>query len=158
VSDANGTSNTALLTVTVAGPLLAKATPLAATSSRGNPVVVNPVPDGGRTKVCLRTSTSCAQRLTNGSGTWTVAADGTITLQPVAGFTGKTRQVYESTDGTGRITTAPVSVTIGAQPPALRPTAVRTEPTGGPPLILLTLGILLAALGATIATIARSRR
>ncbi|MEU4198122.1 tandem-95 repeat protein [Kribbella sp. NPDC026611] len=159
VTDANGTSNTALVDVTVAGPLLAKATPIAATGTRGNPVVVNPVANGGPSKICLRTATTCAQRLTNGSGTWSVAPDGTITLKPAQGFTGRTRQVYERTDGTGQVATAPVSVTIDATPPPVRPApVVRAEATSGLPTVLLTLAVLITALGAALVTLARTRR
>ncbi|NIK57563.1 Ig-like domain-containing protein [Kribbella shirazensis] len=165
VTDANGTSGTALLDVTVAGPLLAKAAPDTATGTPGNPVAVNPLlNDSGEIRpssVCLRTpSGTCAKNVTNGAGTWTVGTDGTVTLKPVATFTGTAKVTYERTDDTGEIVAAPVKFTVGAAPAAEPRTVNRTHlaATGGPPAIVLTLGILLAALGATLVAIARTRK
>jgi len=165
VTDANGTSNTALLDVTVAGPLLAKATPDVATGTPGNPVAVNPLlNDSGSIDpgtVCLRTGpATCATQVTDASGHWTVAPDGTITLTPAADFTGTAKVAYERTDATGHAVSAPVKVTVGAQPVEDLRSVNRAEPppTGGPPAILIILGALLAALGATLAALARTRR
>ncbi|TCC17211.1 Ig-like domain-containing protein [Kribbella sindirgiensis] len=165
VTDANGTSDTALLDVTVAGPLLAKAAPDAATGTPGNPVAVNPLLNDSGTitpsSVCLRTPAgTCAKSITNGAGTWSVGADGTVTLKPVATFTGTAKVTYERTDETGETVTAPVKFTIGAEPTDNPRTLNRAElpPTGGPPAIVLTLGSLLAALGATLVVIARGRK
>lgn len=165
VTDSNGTSNTALVDVTVAGPLLAKAAPDAATGTPGNAVAVNPLlNDSGAitpSTVCLRTGTAtCTKRVTDASGTWVVAPDGTITLTPAADFTGAAKLTYERTDGTGEAVTAPVKFTVGAQPVEDLRSVNRAElpPTGGPPAILLTLGTLLTALGATLAALSRSRR
>jgi CshA-type fibril repeat protein len=165
VTDANGTSNTALLEVTVAGPLLAKASSDTATGTPGNPVAVNPLlndsgsPDGR--SVCLRAGPgTCAKRITDESGTWSVAGDGTISFAPAAGFTGSAKATYEQTDATGTTVTAPVKFTIGAQPAADLRSVNRAQipATGGPPPVLLTLGGLLTALGATLALIARRSR
>ncbi|RZT19486.1 CshA-type fibril repeat protein [Kribbella sp. VKM Ac-2569] len=165
VTDANGTSDTALLDVTVAGPLLAKAAPDTATGTPGNPVAVNPLlNDSGTIKpssVCLRTPAgTCAKRVTNGAGTWSVGTDGTVTLKPVAAFTGTAKVTYERTDETGETVTAPVKFTVGAEPTDTPRTLNRAElhPTGGPPPIILTLGTLLAALGATLVILARTRK
>ncbi|MFF0344115.1 Ig-like domain-containing protein [Kribbella sp. NPDC004875] len=165
VTDANGTSDTALLDVTVAGPLLAKAAPDAATGTPGNPVAVNPLlNDSGSIRpnsVCLRTATgNCAKNVTDGSGTWSVGTDGTVTLKPAAAFTGTAKVTYERTDEAGERVTAPVKFTVGAEPAQNFRTVNRAElpPTGGPPPVLLTLGLLLAALGAALATLARTRR
>ncbi len=165
VTDANGTSDTALLDVTVAGPLLAKAAPDTATGTPGNPVAVNPLlNDTGTIKpssVCLRTPAgSCAKSVTNGAGTWSVGTDGTVTLKPVAAFTGTTKVTYERTDETGETVTAPVKFTVGAEPTDDPRTPNRAElpPTGGPPAIILTLATLLAALGATLIVLARTRK
>lgn len=158
VADANGTSDTALLDVTVAGPLLIKAVPDTATGTPGNPVAVNPLlNDSGAIKpssVCLRTTTgTCAKHITDGAGTWSVAGDGTVTLKPAAAFTGTAKATYQI--GTA---TAPVKFTVGAQPTEGPRPLNRAElpPTGGPPAIVLTLGSLVAALGATL--LARTRR
>ncbi|MFI5696833.1 Ig-like domain-containing protein [Kribbella sp. NPDC051586] len=160
VTDANGTSDTALLDVTVAGPLLAKAVPDTATGTPGNPVAVNPLlNDSGAIKpssVCLRTATgTCAKSVTDGAGTWSVADDGTVTLKPAAAFTGTAKATYQIGEAT-----APVKVTVGAQPTEDVRTTSGDElpPTGGPPAIVLTLGTLLAALGAALLALARTRR
>ncbi|MGW6279355.1 Ig-like domain-containing protein [Kribbella sp. NPDC055071] len=162
VTDANGTSNTALLDVTVAGPLVAKAAPDTATGTPGNAVAVNPLlNDNGAGTVCLRTgAATCTKRMTNASGNWSVAGDGTITLTPAAGFTGSAKVVYERTDATGQAVTAPVKVIVGAQPEEDLRAVNRAElpATGGPPGILLVLGALLTALGATLAALSRTRR
>ncbi|WP_329002092.1 Ig-like domain-containing protein [Kribbella sp. NBC_00709] len=161
VTDANGTSDTALLEVTVAGPLLIKAAPDAATGTPGNPVAVNPLlNDSGAIKpssVCLRTPTgTCAKSVTDGAGTWSVAGDGTVTLKPVAAFTGTAKATYQIGDSVA----APVKFTVGAQPTEDVRTLDRADlpPTGGPPAIVLTLGVLLAALGGTLVALARTRR
>jgi CshA-type fibril repeat protein len=160
VTDANGTSDTALLGVTVAGPLLIKAMPDTATGTPGNPVAVNPLlNDSGAIKpssVCLRTTTgACVKHVTDGAGTWSVSGDGTVTLKPAAAFTGTAKATYRVGG-----TTAPVKITVGAQPTEDIRTANQAElpPTGGPPAIVLTLGALLAALGATLLALARTRR
>ncbi|MGY4769207.1 Ig-like domain-containing protein [Kribbella sp. CWNU-51] len=164
VTDANGTSNAALLDVTVAGPLLAKASPDTATGTPGNAVAVNPLlNDSGSinpSAVCLRTGpATCAKHVTDASGTWTVAPDGTITLTPAADFTGTAKLAYARTDATGQTATAPIKITVGAKPAALRPlNHTDPPPPGGPPAILITLGTLLTALGATLAALARTRR
>jgi CshA-type fibril repeat protein len=165
VTDKNGTSNSALLEITVAAPILAKATTDTATGTPGSPVAVNPLlndtgaPDP--TTVCLRTGPgTCVKRVTNGAGTWSVANDGTISLAPAAGFTGNAKATYEQTDPAGGTVAAPVRFTIGAQPSAEPRSVNRAQlpPTGGPPPILLTLGALLTALGATLAAISRRSR
>jgi CshA-type fibril repeat protein len=161
VTDANGTSNTALVDVTVAGPLLAKASPDTATGTPGNAVAVNPLlNDSGAitpSTVCLRTGpATCAKHVTDASGNWSVAPDGTITLTPAPGFTGPAKLTYARTDTTGATVTAPVKFTVGARPVEDLRSLDRTElpPTGGPPAILLTLGTLLTASGATLAALA----
>ncbi|TKK75075.1 tandem-95 repeat protein [Kribbella jiaozuonensis] len=160
VTDANGTSDTALLDVTVAGPLLIKAVPDTATGTPGNPVAVNPLlNDSGAIKpssVCLRTTAgTCAKHVTDGVGTWSVAGDGTVTLKPAAAFTGSAKATYQVGEST-----APVKFTVGAEPTENPRTNTSADlpPTGGPPAIVLTLGTLLAALGATLLALARTRR
>ncbi|GAA1587304.1 hypothetical protein GCM10009804_49250 [Kribbella hippodromi] len=164
VSDANGTSDTALLDVTVAGPLLARAAPDAATGTPGNAVAVNPLlNDSGEiqpSSVCLRTATgTCTKHVTDGAGTWSVAGDGTVTLKPAAAFTGTAKVTYQRTDDTGETVTAPVKFTVGADADDFTAYAPAALPlTGGPPPIVLTLGVLLAALGATLVVMARTRK
>ncbi|MFG1912860.1 Ig-like domain-containing protein [Kribbella sp. NPDC048928] len=164
VTDANGTSDTALLDVTVAGPVLAKAAPDSATGTPGNPVAVNPLLNDSGTiqpsSVCLRTGSTCTKHVTNGAGTWSVGTDGTVTLKPVAAFTGTAKVTYERTDETGETVTAPVKFTVGAEPGEQPRILNRAElpPTGGPPSVVVTLGVLLAALGTTLIALARKRR
>ncbi|HZX04795.1 Ig-like domain-containing protein [Kribbella sp.] len=165
VSDANDTSDTALLDVTVASPLLAKAAPDTATGTPGNPVTVNPLLNDSGTirpsSVCLRTPTgTCSKNVTNGAGTWSVGTDGTVTLKPVAAFTGTAKVTYERTDEAGETVTAPVKFTVGAEPAdeSYRSAAAELTESGGPPAFILTLGVLLAALGATLVVLARTRR
>ncbi|MEU8226435.1 Ig-like domain-containing protein [Kribbella sp. NPDC048915] len=167
VTDANGTSATALLGITVAGPLLAKAEPDAATGTPGNPVAVNPLlNDSGAitpSSVCLRTQDGgCAKQRTDRSGTWTVGVDGTVTLRPAAAFTGTAKVTYEHTDETGATVAAPVKFTVGAaEGPVEGPRTVNRgeiPETGGLPPIVLTLATLLVALGATLVLIARTRK
>jgi CshA-type fibril repeat protein len=161
VTDANGTSDTALVDVTVAGPVPAKAVPDTATGTPGNPVAVNPLLNDSGTirpsSVCLRTTAgACAKHVTNGAGTWSVGADGTVTLKPAAAFTGTAKVSYE----TSETAAAPIKFTVGAEPTEdLRPLNRAELPaTGGPPPIILTLGTLLTALGATLVLLARTRR
>ncbi|WP_433160703.1 Ig-like domain-containing protein [Kribbella sp. CA-247076] len=165
VSDENGTSNTALVEVTVAPPILVKATTDTATGTPGSPVAVNPLlndsgaPDG-RT-VCLRSGpASCSKRMTDASGTWAVAPDGTISLTPAAGFTGNAKAIYEQADAAGGTVAAPVKFTVGARPGADVRSVRQAEipASGGPSPVLLTLGGLLVALGATLAALARRSR
>ncbi|MFI6677601.1 Ig-like domain-containing protein [Kribbella sp. NPDC050470] len=165
VTDANGTSSAALLEVTVAAPILAKATTDTATGTPGSPVAVNPLlNDSGAadpSTVCLRTgSATCVKRATDESGTWTVADDGTIRLTPTAGFTGNAKTTYEQTDSSGGTVSAPVKFTVGAPAAAgVRSVNRAVIPaTGGPPPMLLTLGALLTALGTTLAVLSRRSR
>ncbi|MDX3006518.1 Ig-like domain-containing protein [Kribbella solani] len=164
VTDANGTSDTALLDVTVSGPLLARAAPDAATGTPGNAVAVNPLlNDSGEiqpSSVCLRTATgTCTKHVTDGAGTWSVAGDGTVTLKPAAAFTGTAKVTYQRTDDTGETVTAPVKFTVGADADDFGTYAPAAFPlTGGIPPIVLTLGVLLAALGATLILMARTRK
>ncbi|TDD20598.1 cell wall protein [Kribbella turkmenica] len=165
VTDENGTSNTALIEVTVAPPVLVKATADTATGTPGSPVAVNPLLNDsgsldGRT-VCLRTGpATCTKRMTDASGTWSVAQDGTISLTPAVGLTGKAEAIYEQTDATGGTVAAPVTFAVGAQPAADLRSVDRAQipATGGPSPMLLTLGALLTALGATLAAISRRSR
>ncbi|WP_246486518.1 Ig-like domain-containing protein [Kribbella qitaiheensis] len=131
ISDANGTSDTARLEITVRGPGGAKAIPDSGTGTPGNPVVVNPLLNDAATRgavwrpgsVCLVTGPAvCGKQMTVPSiGTWTVGADGTIRLVPERGFTGTATQSYRVTDTNAVSATAQVRVTIGAQPVAARP-------------------------------------
>ncbi|MFK4090887.1 Ig-like domain-containing protein [Kribbella sp. NPDC020789] len=164
VSDANGTTGSALLDVTVDAPRPAYAEADNATGTPGGTVAVNPSlnDSGGTQPICLRVdAATCTREATTSAGTWTVTPDGTIRLAPVKGFTGTTKLTYErpATAGAPPVA-APVRITIAAaEPRATRPLGNTQLPeTGGPPPILLTLGSLLTALGATLVALARSRR
>ncbi|MFC9694551.1 Ig-like domain-containing protein [Kribbella sp. NPDC056951] len=164
VTDENGTTGSALLDVTVDPPRPARATADAATGSPGGAVAVNPfLNDTGATgPVCLRVDpATCTRQTTTTAGTWTVTPDGTIRLTPAPGFTGTAKLTYErpSTNGAPPVA-APIRFTIAATPapdPRLLNRGDLPE-TGGPPPVLLTLGSLLTALGATLLALVRSRR
>jgi LPXTG-motif cell wall-anchored protein len=169
ISDANGTSDTARLEITVRGPGGAKAIPDSGTGTPGNPVVVNPLLNDAATRgavwrpgsVCLVTGPAvCGKQVAVPSvGVWTVGADGTIRLVPERGFTGTAKQSYRVTDTNAVSATAQVKVTIGAQPAAaVQHRKTELPATGGPSVFLLTLGALLAALGAALLLIARRGR
>jgi LPXTG-motif cell wall-anchored protein len=92
-------------------------------------------------------------------GVWTVGADGSVRLVPERDFIGTAKQPYRVADTNGVTVNSQVKVTIGAQPAA--PVQVgKTElpDTGGPSILLLTLGALLAALGLALLGIARRSR
>ncbi|WP_237771327.1 Ig-like domain-containing protein [Kribbella sp. ALI-6-A] len=166
VTDANGTSDTAQLEITVAAPAGAQAAQDDGTASSGNPAVVNPLLNDAategaswvRSSVCLVTGTAtCASRIVvPGVGVWTVGSDGTIRLVPERTFDGIAKAAYRVTDTGGRTVDSQVKVVIGAdpptspEPPSGRAPAAALPDTGGPSVFLLTLGGLLAALGVTL--------
>jgi CshA-type fibril repeat protein len=170
VTDANGTSDTARLEVTVGAPAGAKAIPDSGTGSFGNPVVVNPLLNDAPTagarwdaaSVCLVTGPAvCEKRVVAPAvGVWTVGADGTIRLVPSPGFGGIAKVTYRVADTNGVTVDSQVKVMVGGQPPAIRTPAggAALPDTGGPPVMLLTLGGLLAALGLALLSIARRNR
>lgn len=169
VTDANGTSDTAQLEVAVGAPSPALASSDSGTGSPGNPVVVNPLlndaPTQGATwdasSVCLVTgSATCEKRVVVPAvGVWTVGVDGTIRLVPEQDFSGTAKVPYRVSDTNGVTVDAQVKLTIGAKSAAQVPVD-RTElpDTGGPSVLLLTLGALLAALGVALLGIARRGR
>ncbi|MFF1821873.1 Ig-like domain-containing protein [Kribbella sp. NPDC058245] len=164
VTDANGTTGSALLDVTVDAPRPAQATADSATGTPGGVVAVNPSlnDSGGAAPICLRVdAATCTRTATTSAGTWTVTPNGTIRLTPAHGFTGTAKLTYERPAGAGAPpVAAPVRFTIAAATtPTARPADTTQLPeTGGPPPIVLTLGSLLTALGATLVALARSRR
>ncbi len=164
VTDENGTTGSALLDVTVDPPRPAVAAADTATGSPGSAVAVNPSLNdsgGSEQSICLRIDpATCTRTATTEAGTWTVTPDGTIRLTPAPGFTGTAKLTYERPGPRAAAPlAAPVRFTIAATPTPDRPLARTHLPeTGGPPVILLTLGSLLTALGATLAALARSRR
>ena len=134
VTDANGTSDTALLEVTVAGPLLAKATPDTATGTPGNAVAVNPLlNDSGAidpSTVCLRTGTGHLRQAGHRRlRALAVAPDGTITLTPTATFTGTAKVTYERTEQPA----PPRRSDSPSAPSRPRTSAQSTKPSSHPP-------------------------
>ncbi|MDX6262535.1 MAG: large repetitive protein [Kribbellaceae bacterium] len=169
VTDANGTSDTARLEITVGAPSASKAIPDSGTGSPGNPVVVNPLLNDVATQgaawdpgsVCLVTgpATCGKQVVVPNVGVWTVGTDGTIKLVPERGFIGTAKQSYRVADTDGVTVDSQVKVTIGAQPAAQASLDRTALPdTGGPSVLLLTLALLLVALGITLLGIARRGR
>ncbi|WP_157630870.1 Ig-like domain-containing protein [Kribbella catacumbae] len=167
VTDANGTSDTARLEITVGAPSGAKAIPDTGTGTPGNPVVVNPLLNDAATQgavwdpgsVCLVTGpATCGKRVVVPAvGVWTVGTDGSIRLVPERGFIGTAKASYRVADTNGVTVDSRVKVTIGAQP-AAQAKVDKTElpDTGGPSILLLTLAGLLVALGLTL--MGRGRR
>ncbi|WBQ07314.1 Ig-like domain-containing protein [Kribbella sp. CA-293567] len=171
VTDANGTSDTARLEITVGAPSGAKAIPDSGTGSLGNPVVVNPLLNDVATRgaawdpgsVCLVTGpATCGKQVTVPNvGGWTVGTDGSVRFVPERGFTGTAKQPYRVTDTEGVTVDSQVRVTVGAQPAAqtsVRRAAGGLPDTGGPSVLLLTLAGLLVGLGVTLMRIARRGR
>ena len=166
VTDANGTSDTARLEITVGAPSGAKAIPDSGTGSPGNPVVVNPLLNDAATlgavwdlgSMCLVTgpATCGKQVVVPDVGTWTVGADGSVRLVPERDFIGTAKQPYRVADTNGVTVDSQVKVTIGAQAAAqVQVDKTELPDTGGPSILLLTLGGLLAALGIALVGIAR---
>jgi LPXTG-motif cell wall-anchored protein len=169
VTDANGTSDTARLEITVSGPSGAKAIPDSGTGSPGNPVVVNPLLNDAATQgavwdpgsVCLVTGPAiCGKRVVVPAvGTWTVGTDGSIRLVPERDFRGTAKQPYQVADTNGVTVTSQVKVTVGAQPAKQTQVGKAELPdTGGPSALLLTLAGLLVAMGITLLGLARRGR
>jgi CshA-type fibril repeat protein len=169
VTDANGTSDTARLEITVGAPSASKAIPDTGTGNPSSPVVVNPLLNDAATQgaawdpgsVCLATGpATCGKRVAVPDvGVWTVGADGTIRLVPERGFIGTAKQPYRVTDTDGVTVDSQVKVTIGAQPASQLSQDRTTLPdTGGPSVLLLTLALLLVGLGVTLLGIARRGR
>ncbi|GAA0620189.1 hypothetical protein GCM10009534_64220 [Kribbella sandramycini] len=165
VADTNGTAAAALIDVTVDPPRPATATADSATGTPGTPVAVNPLLNdtGAPGAVCLRVdAATCTKQARTAAGTWTVAADGTVRLTPTKGFTGTAKLTYERSGGGADAApvAAPIRFTVAAVPTAdLRPVnRAMLPPTGGLPPIVLTLGALLTALGATLLALVRARR
>jgi CshA-type fibril repeat protein len=169
VTDANGTSDTARLEITVSGPGGAKAIPDSGTGSPGNPVVVSPLLNDAATfgavwvpgSVCLVTGPAiCGKRVVVPHvGVWTVGTDGSIRLVPERGFLGTAKQPYQVADTNGVTVASHVRMTVGARP-ATQTQVDKTElpDTGGPSVLLLTLAGLLVALGITLLGLARRGR
>lgn len=169
VTDANGTSDTARLEITVSGPSGAKAIPDRGTGSPGNPVVVNPLLNDAATQgavwdlgsVCLVTGpATCGKRVVVPAvGIWTVGTDGSIRLVPEREFRGTAKQPYQVADTNGVTVTSQVKVTVGAQPATQTQVDKAELPdTGGPSALLLTLAGLLVAMGLTLLGLARRGR
>jgi hypothetical protein len=133
-------------------------------------VVVNPLLNDAATQgaawdpgsVCLVTGpATCGKRVVVPAvGTWTAGTDGTIRLVPERGFIGTAKQAYRVADTNGVTVDSQVRVTIGAQPATqLQVDKAELPDAGGPSAMFLTLGGLLAALGAALIVIAhRGRR
>ena len=65
------------------------------------------------------TAPACTQTsVTNGTGTFTVNADGTITYTPATGFTGPAAIVYSIADSAGARDDALLSITVSSAPPS----------------------------------------
>jgi len=166
VADINGTYAQSTLVVTVAAPYGATSDSDSANGSGSDPVTLNPLandtPSKGATwipsSVCLVPDSaktiagtalgSCPKTaVVAGVGTWVVNSDGTMTLTPVAGFTGTASIGYLVTDTNG--------VEVGN---TVRVTMTKLPNTGGPVLFVGVLGVLLLLAGGVLLLISRRRR
>jgi uncharacterized repeat protein (TIGR01451 family)/fimbrial isopeptide formation D2 family protein len=127
-----GTSNTATITVTVAGGTLpaaqndsASTKPLTAVTI---PILTNDAPGDGHV---LSPGTIALGGTTPSNGTWVVNASGTVTFTPANGFTGTATATYTVQDSAGGTSnTATITVTVNPVAPAATndtaPSGIRT--------------------------------
>jgi uncharacterized repeat protein (TIGR01451 family) len=129
IADSNQTTDTATLTITVAGPPAPAASNDSGSGLQNQDVVVdvlaNDHASGAATldpsSVRLQGSgvSSDGKTLGTGQGTWRVGADGRITFDPVASFSGTATAVsYQVADDLGQTATATVTVSIAAVTPS----------------------------------------
>jgi CshA-type fibril repeat protein len=133
ITDSNGDTDTANLTVTVRpGPTAA---PDADSTKQDAPVTVSPLvndtpsqtPDGTRGSFVVSTLVFTSPAATDGGktlvvpgqGTWTVNPDGTVTFDPIPSFTGTATPVaYAVTDTFGNTTGSTITIDVDALPVA----------------------------------------
>jgi len=132
VADTNGTTDTATLAVTVSAPGAATANPDTATTPQNVTVAVHPLANDTTdakaaflpSTVAVRdpaTGTYQAAITVAGEGTYTVGADGSVTFDPVAAFTGTATPVgYRVSDDAGRTVTSTITVTVTPIVPTAR--------------------------------------
>ncbi|SDP70151.1 CshA-type fibril repeat-containing protein [Pedococcus dokdonensis] len=133
VADANGTTTTATLTVTVALPAAPVANPDTATTPQNVNVALNPLTNDTKaagvslvpSSLVLRDPADNTFKTTvtiAGQGTYTVnTTNGTVDFDPVAAFTGNASALtYRITDSTGQNATSTIAVTVTP----ITPTAV----------------------------------
>jgi len=122
VSDGNGGTDTAQVTVTVQTGTLAANTD-SYVSEPGVPVVLDLLGNDVGTGLTVTSingvtiTTGTAQTITVPNGTVTVSVAGVITFTPTAGYTGPITFPYTITDGSGSTDTANVNLTIVNNPP-----------------------------------------
>ncbi|MEP6296760.1 MAG: cadherin-like domain-containing protein [Ilumatobacter sp.] len=139
IADANGLTDTALLSVTVGSAPTAGSD--AGSTPFATPVTVDVlVNDTGGTDAPLQpgsvvfTSPDAADGgktlVIEYQGTWTIDVDDVVTFTPLPDFTGPADTVeYSVTDLNGTTATGPVDVTVGAPPAALPDVDVTTQNT-----------------------------
>jgi uncharacterized repeat protein (TIGR01451 family) len=131
IADANGTTDSATLVVTVEYPPAPTASPDAATTAQNIDVTVDLLANDttGAADVTLVPATVQLQDPTTGiwgstvtvagAGTWTVNPDGTVTFDPEPGFTGTTVDLpYRVADSTGQVARSTVTITVGPITPS----------------------------------------
>lgn len=168
VTDANGTTTTATLIITVGKPSGAKAVPDSGHGRPARPIVINPLANdkpstGSKWKpgsVCLITSTgTCVKKVVvSDVGTWTVQKDGTVRFVSDPDYTGTARINYLVTDTDGVTVESRITVKVGDQPAPPPDDEEELPDTGGPSTLFFTLGTLLVAMGGALLLMARRRR
>ncbi|MFC0628957.1 Ig-like domain-containing protein [Kribbella deserti] len=168
VTDANGSTAKATLTITVGKPGGAKAEPDSGNGRPGKPIVINPLANdkpstGAMWKpgtVCLITSTGdCVKKVVVPDvGTWTVQKDGTVRFVSDPDYTGTARIGYRVTDTDGVTVESRITIKVGDQPAPPPDDEEELPDTGGPSTLFFTLGALLVAMGGALLMMARRRR
>ncbi|MGC3994262.1 MAG: tandem-95 repeat protein [Propionicimonas sp.] len=148
VADANGTTTSATVTVTVHSPaaptavddtdatpyLTAVTTPVLANDTAGGLAALQT----GSVVLTGAGASPDGRTLTNAEGTYTVNASGTVTFTPASGFSGTATAVtYQVSDELGQTGTATLTVTVGTPPAAVDNTATTLQ---GIPVTIAELG------------------
>lgn len=127
VDDGHGGTTTSSITVTVtdAAPV---AVPASSTVPYGNPVVVNLLAGASDQNIPGSAQSLSVTHVTvdASKATATVAADGTVTVVPAAGFVGTLVVSFDIEDGAGGVTPSSLTVTVVAPAPVAQPDRATT--------------------------------
>ncbi|WP_143483620.1 Ig-like domain-containing protein [Propionicimonas paludicola] len=129
IADTNQTTDTATLTITVAGPPAPTASNDSGSGLQNQDVTVDVLANDHASGTAVLDPTSVrlqgsgvsadGKTLATGNGTWRVGTDGKITFDPAASFVGASAPVtYQVADDLGQTATATVTVTIAAVVPS----------------------------------------
>jgi CshA-type fibril repeat protein len=122
IADALGGVDSATLTVTVSTPSGPSALPKESNgpTDTNQSITLNGSGGGATldpTQTCIVSGASCVRTLTvAGEGTYTVNVDGTVTFDPVSGFTGTASHTYRVYDVVGQSAEATLTVSVAGLP------------------------------------------